>query len=202
MQLYNIVNGAIVGRFLGDEAFSVVSVSFPIIFLLVSLIVGIGLGGTVLVSQFIGAGDRENVRKTIDTTYIFLLTTSLIATIVGVFLVPMIFRLTNLPVEIFSDAVRYLRVYLLGLVFMFGFNGISSILRGLGDSATPLYYLIGSNIVNLLLSILFIPVLHWGVEASAWASVISQGLAFFALNIHMQKTNEIAAIKLRKMYNQ
>lgn len=199
MQFYNIVNSAVVGRFLGKEALAAVGSSYPIIFLLVSVVIGIGSGGTVLVSQYLGAGDKENVKKTIDTTYLFLLISSIILTVIGVYFTPTIFRLINLPEEVFADAVNYFKVYLFGLVFMFGFNAISSVLRGMGDSKTPLYYLIGSNVLNLILSVVFIGVLHLKVEFSAWASVISQGTAFLALNFHMRKTNGIASIHLRRM---
>lgn len=199
LQFYNIVNSAVVGRFLGKEALAAVGSSYPIIFLLVSVIIGIGTGGTVLVSQFKGAGDDENVKKTIDTTYIFLAVTSVIVTVIGVILTPVIFRAINLPEEVLPEAVKYLQVYLYGLIFMFGFNAISSILRGLGDSKTPLYYLIGSNILNLILSILFIAVFGWGVEASAWSSVISQGLAFLTMNFQLRKSNKIVAIRLKKL---
>ena len=199
LQFYNIVNSAVVGRFLGKEALAAVGASYPIIFLLVSVVIGIGSGGTVLVSQYLGAGDRGNIRKTIDTTYFFLLISGLILTVIGVYFTPTIFRLINLPEDVFTDAVNYFRVYLLGLIFMFGFNAISSVLRGLGDSKTPLYYLIVSNIVNLILSVLFIGVFRWDVKFSAWASVISQGLAFFALNFHMSKTTKIASFKLKRL---
>ncbi len=199
MQLYNIVNGAVVGHFLGKEALAAVGAAFPIIFLLVSIIIGVTMGGTVLVSQFSGAKDWENVRKSVDTSYIFLFVSGFIMSIIGIVFAPEMFIITNLPKDIFEPSVNYLRIFLSGLIFMFAFNAVSAVLRGLGDSKTPVYYLLGSNILNLILSILFICVFRWGVEASAWASVISQMVAFFIMNYHVSKKNNIACVRIKNL---
>ena len=174
MQTYNIVNSAVVGTYLGKEALAAVGAAYPVIFLLMSLVMGISSGGTVLVSHYMGAKDSHNVRGSIDTTYIFILVSGLLVTLLGILLTPFIYRITNLPADVFSGAVAYLRIYLLSTVFSFCFNGASAILRGMGDSHTPLLFLIGSNILNLVLTLLFICVLHLDLESSAWASVISQ----------------------------
>jgi putative MATE family efflux protein len=196
MQLYNIVDGIIVGKFVGDEALAAVGASFPIIFLLISLVVGISNGGTIIVSQYFGAKDIDNVRKTIDTINVFLFFASIVVSVSGIFFCESIFKLINLPEEVIPEAVLYLKIYFAGIIGLFGYHGVSAILRGLGDSKTPLYCLIISSILNVILDLLFIVVFKWGVGGAAWATVISQGLTFVGLAIYLNKTNKIVKIKV------
>ena len=197
MQTYNIVNSAVVGSYLGKEALAAVGAAYPVIFLLMSLVIGISSGGTVLVSHYMGARDSANLRKSIDTTYFFILVSGLFITVLGILLTPTIYRIINLPTDVFPGAVAYLRVYLISTVFSFAFNGTSALLRGMGDSRTPLFFLIGSNILNLALSLLFICVMHWGLVSSAWASVISQVCACSSLLIYLRAKHSHAAIRFR-----
>lgn len=197
MQTYNIVNSAVVGSYLGKEALAAVGAAYPVIFLLMSLVIGISSGGTVLVSHYMGARDSANLRKSIDTTYFFILVSGLFITVLGILLTPTIYRIINLPTDVFPGAVAYLRVYLIGTVFSFAFNGTSALLRGMGDSRTPLFFLIGSNILNLALSLFFICVMHWGLVSSAWASVISQVCACSSLLIYLRAKHSHAAIRFR-----
>ena len=197
MQTYNIVNSAVVGSYLGKEALAAVGAAYPVIFLLMSLVIGISSGGTVLVSHYMGACDSANLRKSIDTTYFFILVSGLFITVLGILLTPTIYRIINLPTDVFPGAVAYLRVYLISTVFSFAFNGTSALLRGMGDSRTPLFFLIGSNILNLALSLFFICVMHWGLVSSAWASVISQVCACSSLLIYLRAKHSHAAIRFR-----
>lgn len=197
MQTYNIVNSAVVGSYLGKEALAAVGAAYPVIFLLMSLVIGISSGGTVLVSHYMGARDSANLRKSIDTTYFFILVSGLFITVLGILLTPTIYRIINLPTDVFPGAVAYLRVYLISTVFSFAFNGTSALLRGMGDSSTPLFFLIGSNILNLALSLFFICVMHWGLVSSAWASVISQVCACSSLLIYLRAKHSHAAIRFR-----
>ena len=197
MQTYNLVNSAVVGSYLGKEALAAVGAAYPVIFLLMSLVIGISSGGTVLVSHYMGARDSANLRKSIDTTYFFILVSGLFITVLGILLTPTIYRIINLPTDVFPGAVAYLRVYLISTVFSFAFNGTSALLRGMGDSRTPLFFLIGSNILNLALSLFFICVMHWGLVSSAWASVISQVCACSSLLIYLRAKHSHAAIRFR-----
>lgn len=197
MQTYNIVNSAVVGSYLGKEALAAVGAAYPVIFLLMSLVIGISSGGTVLVSHYIGARDSVNLRKSIDTTYFFIIASGLLITVLGILLTPIIYRIVHLPADVFPGAVAYLRVYLISTVFSFGFNGTSALLRGMGDSRTPLFFLIGSNVLNLALSLFFICVMHWGLVSSAWASVISQVCACSSLLIYLRAKRSHAAIRFR-----
>jgi putative MATE family efflux protein len=195
-QLYNVVDSAIVGKFLGDEALAAVGASFPIIFLLISLIIGITIGGTITISHFFGAKEYDRVRDTVDTMNIIILGTSVIIAALGILLSDQIFKLIELPEEVIPMASTYLRVYLLGLPFFFGFWNISAILRGVGDSKTPLYFLIVSTMMNIGLDFLFIAGFGWGIAAVAYATIISQGAALTAAVFWIRK-NEMLRFRIR-----
>ena len=138
-QLYTFVDQIIVGNFLGKEALAAVGASFPIIFTLIALVIGLASGGTIVISQFFGAKDYSRVKRAIDTLFIILAVASVILTIVGLIFSEDIFRLMKLPDELMHEANSYLKIYIAGLFLFFGFNGVSAVLRGLGDSKTPLY---------------------------------------------------------------
>ncbi len=198
-QLYNVVDSIIVGNFIGKEALAAVGSSFPIIFTLISFIIGIAIGSTVIISQYFGAKDTRNVKKAIDTLYIFLFFASLAVSIIGILLSDEIFKLLKLPEDILPQATLYLNVYLSGLILFFGFNGTSAILRGLGDSKTPLYFMIIATIANILLDLLFIIVFKWGIAGAAVATIVSQGGAFVAAIIYLNKTHPIINLSWRKL---
>ena len=194
-QMYNIIDSIVVGRYVGKEALAAVGASFPLIFMLVSFVIGISMGSTIMIAQYFGAKDMRNVKRTMDTMYVFLFFASIALTVLGILLSTPIFRLINLPDDVMPQAVTYFNIYLTGMVFFFGFNGISAVLRGLGDSKTPLYFLIISTIMNGILAVLFVGVFKWGVAGSAWATVIAQAGAFITGIIYLNRTHEIVQLK-------
>jgi len=198
-QLYNVADSIIVGRFIGKEALAAVGASFPIIFLLVSFVIGITMGSTIIISQYFGARDIQNVKRAIDTLYIVLFFTSILVGTLGIVFSGSIFNLMNLPADVLPQAKIYLIVYLTGSIFFFGYNGISAILRGLGDSKTPLYFLIISTIMNILLALLFVVVFKWGVAGAAFATVIAQAGAFISGIIYLNRTHPIINLSWRKL---
>jgi putative MATE family efflux protein len=195
-QLYNIVDSIVVGNFLGKEALAAVGASFPIIFTLISLIIGFAMGATIIIAQYFGSKQMQKVKLTIDTLYIVLFYASIVTTIVGIALTGPILRLIQLPEEIYPQARLYLIIYLSGLIFFFGFNGTSAILRGLGDSKTPLYFLIIATLANIVLDLLFVIVFKWGIAGVAVATVISQGGAFFTALIYLDRTHPVMKFSL------
>lgn len=198
-QIYNVTDSIIVGKFLGKEALAAVGASFPLIFLLISFIIGIASGSTVIIAQFFGAKNIEKVRKTIDTLYIFLFFASILIAVLGIIFSAPIFRLIKLPEELIPQATLYMNWYLTGSIFFFGFNGTSAILRGLGDSKTPLYFLIISTIANIFLDLLFIVVFKWGIEGAAIATVIAQAGAFITTVVYLNRTHPIINLSWRKL---
>ncbi len=198
-QLYNIVDSIVVGNFLGKEALAGVGASFPVIFVLISLIIGLASGITIVISQYFGAKDYERVRRAIDTMYIALFFASIITTVTGIIFSEKIFRLLNLPEEVMPQALSYLKIYLLGMIGFFGFNGTSAVLRGMGDSKTPLYFMIISTITNIILDLLFVIVFHMGVEGVALATIISQGGAFITAVIYLNRHHQMFNIRIKQM---
>ncbi len=195
-QLYNIVDSLIVGNFLGKDALAAVGASFPIIFTLISLIIGVAIGFTIVISQYFGAKDIERVKRSIETMYIFIFAASVVITLLGIIFSEDIFRLLKLPENLIPQAKTYLNIYLSGMVVFFGFNGTSAVLRGLGDSKTPLYFLIISSIFNIVFDLLFVLVFKWGIAGVAIATVIAQAGAFVTAILWLNKTHQIIQFSL------
>jgi putative MATE family efflux protein len=197
-QLYTFVDQIIVGRFLGKEALASVGASFPVIFTLIALIIGIATGGTIVISQYFGAKNFTKVKRAIDTIFITMAAFSVTMTVVGISFAEPIFRLIKLPEELMPTATNYFTIYASGLVVFFGYNGVAAILRGLGDSLTPLYFLILATFLNIGLDLLFIVKFGWGIEGAAFATIIAQGIAFMVAVFYLNKNHELIKFNLRE----
>ncbi len=198
-QSYNIVDSIIVGQLIGKEALAAVGASFPIIFALISFVIGIASGGTIVISQYFGAKDYTRVRRSIDTLYIFIFFASILITTVGISVSDNIFRLTKLPVEVIPLAKTYLNTFLLGTILLFGFNATGAILRGLGDSVTPLVFLIISSVCNIIFDFIFIKYLELGVRGAALATILAQGGAFITAIFYLNKTHKLIQLRIKKL---
>ncbi|MBS3768982.1 MAG: MATE family efflux transporter [Bacteroidales bacterium] len=198
-QLYNIIDSIIVGNYIGKEALAAVGASFPVIFVFFSLVLGITSGSTVVISQYFGAGEDEKVKRTIETLLIFLFFSSIGISILGIRFSREIFLLLRLPEEVIPMAEQYLKVFFGGVIAFFGFMGISASLRGLGDSMTPLYFLIISTVFNIGFDLLFVIGFGWGITGVAFASIIAQGGAFVTAIFYLNKTHQIIQLSLFKI---
>ncbi len=198
-QLYNVVDSIVVGRAIGKEALAAVGANFPFIFALISFVVGIAIGSTVVISQYFGAKKMAAVKRAIDTLYIFMFFAALVVTTLGILFAKDIFRLIDLPADVLPAAVQYFRVYALGFIFFFGFQGTSAIMRGLGDSKTPFYFLGGSTLLNIALDLIFVLVFHWGIKGVAAATVMAQATAFFAIIFYMNRYHKFLDFRPLKM---
>ncbi|MCK4747933.1 MAG: polysaccharide biosynthesis C-terminal domain-containing protein, partial [Bacteroidales bacterium] len=196
-QLYTFVDQIIVGRFLGKEALASVGASFPILFMLIALIIGIATGGTIVISQFFGAKNFTKVKRAIDTIMIVMGISAVIMTVVGISFSEEIFRLIRLPEELMDMANSYFTIYVSGLVVFFGYNSVAAILRGLGDSITPLYFMVLATVINIGLDLLFIVKLGWGIEGAAIATIIAQGTAFIVAVIYLNNNHELIKFNIR-----
>jgi len=197
-QLYTFVDQIIVGRFLGKEALASVGASFPVIFTLIALIIGIATGGSIVISQFFGAKNFTKVKRTIDTIFIIMGISAVLMTVVGITFSEQIFRLMKLPEELMPTANAYFTIYVSGLVVFFGYNGVASVLRGLGDSVTPLYFLILATFLNIGLDLLFIIKLGWGIEGAALATIIAQGTAFIVAVFYLNSNHDLIKFNIRE----
>lgn len=177
-QLYTVVDGIVVGRHVSTEALAAVGVGFPVTYMLVSLFLGIGLGASVLVSQYYGAGDIDKVHTVLYTMHTFILIVSIPLTALAIVTAGPFLRLLNVPDDIFEPAKVYMVIYYIGMLPQLGYNVNASAIQGMGDSKTPLYILIASSIIHVVLAWLFVVVLPWGVAGVAWSTVISQAFSW------------------------
>ena len=196
-QLYNIVDTIIIGRYIGTEALAAAGASFPVIFVLVSLVIGITTGTTIIISQYYGAKDFVKVKRAIDTAFIFLFFASIALTILGLLFIEHIWQLIALPEHLVSDATLYFSIYAAGLVLMFGYNAISAVLRGLGDSKTPFYFLVISTMLNIVFDLVFVLVFGWGIAGVAFATVLAQGIAFGLSIIYLNRYHKLIRVSYR-----
>lgn len=197
--LYNTVDSIWVGRFIGAKALGAVSVSFPIILILVSLVIGITMATTVLVSQYAGAKDEKMINKTINNSFLLLGILGIVVTLIGLTFSEEILKLMNTPEDILIYATDYLNIFFLGLIFMFGYNVVSSILRGLGDSKTPLKFLFISTILNLILDPIFIlgvgSIPAMGIKGAAFATLIAQVFSSILAFRYLVKNTNLFSFK-------
>jgi putative MATE family efflux protein len=198
-QLYNIVDSIIIGRYLGNEALAAVGASFPLIFTLISLIIGIATGTTIIIAQYYGAKNIGKVQQAIETMYLFIFVASIFLSLIGIYTSTAIFKLIDLPEEVIPEAVKYFNIYALGFVFFFGFQGTSAILRGLGDSKTPLYFLIVATMMNIMLDLLFVVVFEWGIEGVAYATIISQAGAFISIIYYLNRFHKVIRFNMLRL---
>ena len=183
-QFYTMADSMIVGRFIGEEALAAVGASYALTTVFISIAIGGGAGASVLTSQAFGAGNGAAVKESISVSLISFLILSLVLGILGVIFTPKIINALNTPANIRSDAIAYLRIYLLGLPFLFMYNILSSIFNALGKSRIPLYLLIFSSILNILLDVIAVTALDMGVSGAAWATLIAQAVST-AISFHL-----------------
>ncbi len=176
-QLYNIADSVIAGKFAGENALAAVGASYPITMIFMAIAVGSNIGCSVVISQLFGAKKFDEMKTAISTTLISALVGSILLTILGLFGTKALMELLNTPANIFADGALYLRIYIGGFLFLFLYNICTGIFTSLGDSKTPLYFLIASSIGNIILDIVFVRNFKMGVAGVAWATFLAQGLA-------------------------
>jgi len=174
-QIYNIADTVIAGRYINSDALAAVGASYPITMIFMAIATGINIGASVIISQLFGGKHFENMKTAVFTSVITALILSIIITLAGVFTCDYILRLLDTPDKIFYDSSIYLRIYIFGMLFLFLYNICNGIFVALGDSKTPLYFLIASSILNIILDIVFVRNFGMGVSGIAWATFIAQG---------------------------
>ena len=176
-QIYNIADSMIAGRFAGEDALAAVGASYPITVIFMAFAVGMNLGASVIVSRLFGAGDRKGVKRAVTTAFASSLSLAVILTVYGYFFCRNMMEWIHTPQNIMQDGVLYLKIYVFGLIFLMLYNVCTGIFTALGDSRTPLWFLLGSSAGNIVLDLLFVAKLHWGVAGVAWATFIAQGIS-------------------------
>lgn len=191
-QLYNIADSVIAGKFAGEDALAAVGASYPITMIFMAIAVGSNIGCSVVISQYFGAKWYKEMKTAVSTTMLASLVLSVLLTAAGLLGSRGLMHMINTPDNIFGDGDLYLRIYIGGFVFLFLYNVATGIFTSLGDSKTPLYFLIGSSIGNIFLDTLFVAVFHWGVAGVAWATFLAQGIACVLALVTLKK--RLAAI--------
>ena len=198
-QFYNITDSIIVGQFLGKEALAAVSASFFIYYFIISLVIGVGSGTTVVISQLFGAKQYQKVQLAFSSFFIFMLVGGIILSIAGIIFAEPVFRLNNTPEEVIPQAVAYFRIYIGGTFLFVTFNSIISILRGVGESVRPMLFILITTVLNIAFDLLFILVFKWGIEGAARATVVSQGIGMCIALAYVNNTHPLLSIKKQDM---
>lgn len=194
-QVYNLADSIIVGRFVGPDALAAVGSSASITFLFFALCNGIGSGGGIIVSQYYGAKDDANVRKCIvNTGFIMLLVPFIVGTIAYIS-APSLLRILSTPDDILPSGAMYIRYMAIGLLFVSLYNYLASMLRALGDSKSPLYFLILSTILNVFLDVILVYNFRMGIKGAAIATIISQFTATVTCAVYARRVNEYFKLK-------
>ncbi len=176
-QLYNTVDSIVVGKFVGDNALAAVGSAGPILNLLIALFVGVSMGSSIVVSQYLGAKKREELSYSIGNSIFLTMAVTVIVMVLALLLVKPLLLLLNTPASIMEWSAEYLRILFIGAAGMSFYNIMSGVLRGLGDSVSALIYLIIACILNIFLDLAFVIFFHMGVAGVAWATIIAQGIS-------------------------
>ncbi len=199
-QLYNTADSLIVGNFLGSDALAAVSSSGSLIFLLVGFFNGIAVGAGVVIARYFGARRQQELQDAIHTTVGFGIVSGILLTVIGLIMAPKILIWMKTPADVLVNSVLYFRIYFLGSLAFVLYNNFVGILQAVGDSRHPLYYLIVSSVLNIILDLVFVGVFHYGVGSAALATIISQftsaGLCLYRLT---KKSPEEYRVHLRKI---
>jgi putative MATE family efflux protein len=195
--LYNVADMLIVGQFSGTESMAGVNIGGQVTFILTNTVIGLAMGGTVLIGQYMGARNQEALKKVIATLITLLTLLSLVITPVVILLRKPILELIRTPPEAFAESERYLVVTMIGVIFIFGYNALSAILRGMGNSKQPLYFVTAACITNIVLDILFVAILGWAAFGAARATIVSQALSVILCIRYMVKNKFQFDFKLK-----
>ena len=198
-QLYNTVDTIVVGQYVGTQALAAVGTTGNIINLLVGFFVGVSSGATVIISQFFGAGDSQNVSKAVHTSMALALVGGLIIMAFGLLTARPSLEMLGVPDEIMEDAMTYLNVYYCGIIASMIYNVGTGVLRAIGDSRMPLYVLIVCCLVNIVLDLLFVLAFHWDVFGVAFATVLSQVVSAVLIMLRLMLTRESYRVELKKI---
>lgn len=194
---YNIADMFIVGKFGGPVGISAVNIGGQVTFLITNIVIGLSVGGTVVIGQFMGAKNRKAIAESISTMIVSLMAAAVIITISMIILTDPILKMIQTPQEAYVQAKEYLQITVAGTVFIFGYNALSAIMRGMGDSKRPLYFVIIACIINIVLDLVFVGYLKMGAKGAAFATIISQAASMILCIRYLQNTDFMFDFKLK-----
>ncbi|HWT27636.1 MAG TPA: MATE family efflux transporter, partial [Mobilitalea sp.] len=195
--LYSVIDMIIVGQFNGTVSMSGVNIGSQLTMLMMNVAVGLSAGATVLIAQSVGAKKTKQLQKIIGTLLTSLIILSVIMTVLMLTFHNELLRLIRTPEESFLEASHFLIVTSLGILFIFGYNALSAVMRGMGDSKSPLYFIAISCFVNVLLDMVFVGSFHWGATGAGIATVISQGISMILCIIYLVRRKFVFDFRIR-----
>ena len=198
-QLFNSADVAVVGRFAGSAALAAVGGNSPVINLLINMFVGLSIGANVIIANFIGQGREDKVKEAVHTVMSVALISGVSLLVIGIIIAKPILLMINTPSEVINLAVLYLRIYFLGMPFVMVYNFGAAILRSTGETRKPLYCLIISGIINILLNLLLVIVFHLSVAGVAIATVIADGVSAFLVVYFLSHSDDAIRLNIREL---
>lgn len=183
--LFSIVDMIVVGKVTGPSGLSAVSTASHVVTFMTMLCLGFATGGQVYIAQLIGADKKEDLNKAIGTLFTFTIILAIVMTAIGLTLARPILSLMKTPAEAMDNAVSYLLISSIGVIFTFGYNCISAVLRGMGNSVQPFVYILIAAVINIVLDIVFVLYLGMGVRGAAWATIIGQAVSFIISIVYL-----------------
>lgn len=195
--LYSIADMLVVGRVVGKAGLAAISNASMLSFIINSICIGVTMGGTVIAAQYKGANDEQGQKETIGTLFGLSFIASIIVTAVGLLLYSPLFTLLHVPVEAMKDACGYMQIICMGTVFVFGYNAVCSLIKGFGDSKSPLYFVAVAAVINVFLDLLLVGPMGMGTKGAAYATIFSQGISLVVSVIHLKRKNFIFDFKLK-----
>ena len=198
-QLYNTVDTWVVGNYVSNEAFSAVGTVGPIINMLIGFFTGLSSGAGVVISQYYGAKRFDKVHDAVHTSIVMTLLLGVVFTAVGILMIPPMLNLMKTPAEVFPESSAYLTIYFAGVLGLMLYNMGSGILRAVGDSKRPFYFLVVSAVLNTILDLVFVLVFNMGVRGVAWATIIAQFVSAILILITLMRTDICIKLILRDL---
>ena len=198
-QLYNTVDTWVVGNFASNEAFSAVGSVGSIVNILIGLFMGLSTGTGTVISQFFGAQQQKKVQETVHTSIVMTLVLGIVFTFVGILFTPFMLRITKMPASVVPEATVYLRIYFSGILGLMLYNMGSAILRAVGDSQRPFYFLVVAALLNTVLDLLFVIVFDLGVAGVALATILAQGISAILVVITLMRSEECVKLEFKKL---
>ena len=195
--LYNVVDMFIVGRYVGPAGISGVNIGSQVTFMMTTLVIGLSVGGTVVIAQFLGNGDREAVRESISTMLVSLIAAGVVLTVLMLLFSDVILHLIQTPEESYADARSYLDITILGTMFIFGYNALSAIMRGMGDSRRPMMFVCIACALNVVLDYVLVGIFSLGAAGAAVATVFSQGVSMILCIVYLKTHDFIFDFRLK-----
>lgn len=198
-QLYNTVDTWVVGNYVGKEAFSAVGTVNPIINMLIGFFMGLSVGAGVVISQYYGAKQTDKVSDTVHTALVMTGVLGVVFTAIGVSMTPLMLHFMKTPAEVLPEAKRYLTIYFSGIFGLMLYNIGAGILRAVGDSQRPFYFLVLSASLNIVLDLLFVLAFHMGVAGVAYATILSQGISALLVLLVLLRADNCCRVQVRKL---